>query len=106
MTLRVAFNATPLLSPLTGVGNYIVHLGAALRETGDVDMYSFYGGSGSHQAPAPPAGGPRRRQVRRLRDLVKPLIPFERTLWQATQRKRVVQGMRRHAGWLYQQPRY
>lgn len=106
MTLRVAFNATPLLSPLTGVGNYIVHLGAALRETGDVDMYSFYGGSWSHEAPTPPAGGPRRRQVRRLRDLVKPLIPFERTLWQATQRTLFGRGLRRHAVSLYHEPNY
>ncbi len=30
MTLRVAFNATPLLSPLTGIGQYIVELSAAL----------------------------------------------------------------------------
>ena len=29
MAIRVAFNATPLLSPLTGIGNYIVELGAA-----------------------------------------------------------------------------
>ena len=30
--MRVAFNATPLLSPLTGIGNYIVELGRALAQ--------------------------------------------------------------------------
>jgi hypothetical protein len=37
MIMRVAFNATPLLSPLTGIGKYIVELSAALTATGDVD---------------------------------------------------------------------
>ena len=37
MALRVGFNATPLLSPLTGIGQYIVNLGRSLAATGDVD---------------------------------------------------------------------
>ena len=28
--IRLAFNATPVLSSLTGIGNYIIHLGRAL----------------------------------------------------------------------------
>ena len=43
MALRVGFNATPLLSPLTGIGQYIVNLGRSLVATGEVDAYSFYG---------------------------------------------------------------
>ncbi len=36
MALRVGFNATPLLAPLTGIGNYIVQLGAALAAPGSI----------------------------------------------------------------------
>jgi hypothetical protein len=55
MTIRVAFNATPLLSPLTGIGQYIVELGAALTAAEDVDPYSFYWYRWRHESPRPPA---------------------------------------------------
>ena len=56
MALRVGFNATPLLSPLTGIGQYIVNLGQALVATGEVDAYSFYGYRWRHESPASPPG--------------------------------------------------
>jgi len=106
MVLRVGFNATPLLSPLTGIGNYIVHLGAALAASGDVDAYSFYGHRWLHEPPCVPASGPRGRHAQRMRDLIKPLVPFKRELRQAHQQLLFARGLRRHAIALYHEPNY
>ena len=106
MALRVAFNATPLLSPLTGIGNYIVHLGEALAETGEVDAYSFYGGGWQHGAPAPPAPGGPRASVARVRDAVKPFVPFKREIRGVRQQWLFRRGMRRQAIELYHEPNY
>jgi glycosyltransferase involved in cell wall biosynthesis len=106
MALRVGFNATPLLSPLTGIGNYIVHLGAALAASGEVDAYSFYGYRWRHEPPLVPASGPRGRKGQRMRDLIKPLVPFKRELRQAQQQMLFARGLRRHAIALYHEPNY
>lgn len=106
MALRVGFNATPLLSPLTGIGNYIVHLGAALAASGEVDAYSFYGFRWRHEPPLVPASGPRGRKGQRMRDLIKPLVPFKRELRQAQQQMLFARGLRRHAIALYHEPNY
>ena len=58
VALRVAFNAAPLLRPLTGIGNHIVPCSARrLAATGGVDLWSFHGYRWRHEAPTPPAGG-------------------------------------------------
>lgn len=106
MALRVGFNATPLLSPLTGIGNYIVHLGAALAASGDVDAYSFYGYRWRHEPPCVPASGPRGRITQRMRDLIRPLVPFKRELRRAQQQPLFARGLRRHAIALYHEPNY
>jgi glycosyltransferase involved in cell wall biosynthesis len=106
MALRVAFNATPLLSPLTGIGNYIVHLGAALAATDAVDAYSFYGYSWRHEPPSPPVSGLRRPAARRWRDAIKPFVPFKRELRAAQQQFMFARGLRRNAIELYHEPNY
>jgi len=77
MMLRVAINATPLLAPLTGIGHYIVELGAALAATCEVDLYSFYGYRWRHERPQPDRADAVRR-AQWMRDAVKPFIPFRR----------------------------
>lgn len=106
MALRVGFNATPLAAPLTGIGNYIVHLGAALSAGGEVDLYSFYGNRWVHETPRPGTGGARASFARRMRDLAKPWIPFKRGLSQARQRLTFGRGVRRHGIELYHEPNY
>ena len=41
--MRLAFNATALLSPLTGIGQYVFHLAGELLQTPDVETDFFYG---------------------------------------------------------------
>jgi len=106
MALRVGFNATPLLSPLTGIGQYIVNLGRALAETGEVDAYSFYGYKWRHEAPAPPRVLGRGDGSWRVLPLIKPLIPFKRELRHAQQRIQFGRGLRRLRLQLYHEPNY
>jgi len=108
MALRVGFNATPLLAPLTGIGNYIVRLGAALAASGEVDLHSFYGHRWRHEAPMVPAAsrGGAPAPSRRLGDFIKPLVPFGRELRQAQQQLSFARGLRRHAIEIYHEPNY
>ena len=104
MTLRVAFNATPLLSPLTGIGQYIVELGAALTANRDVDPYSFYWCRWRHESPRPPAdlNGVPLSLVRQ----VKPWLPFRGGLRIAAKQLGFSGGLRRHAIDLYHEQNY
>ena len=106
ITLRVAVNATPLLSPLTGIGNYIVQLGAALHARGNIDVHSFYGYRWKHEPPSPPVPGGRSIAATRARDLIKPWIPLKRELRSLLQQVIFMRGLHRHAIDLYHEPNY
>jgi len=106
MTLRVGINATPLLSPLTGIGNYIAHLAAALDESGEVDLYSFYGRAWEHARPAPVAERASNPVASRVRDALKHFAPWARDLRRANQQLLFRYGARRNAIELYHEPNY
>jgi alpha-1,3-rhamnosyl/mannosyltransferase len=104
--IRLAFNALPVLAPLTGVGNYIVHLGRALAATGEVDVHTFYGGYWQQGAPSPPRSGARAALARTTLALVKPFVPFRRELRHAQRQSCFGRGARRAAVDLYHEPNY
>jgi len=107
MKLRVGINATPLLSPLTGIGNYITHLAAALDAGGEVDLYAFYGRTWKHSRPAPLvedlAFNP---NASRARDVLKRFAPWVRDMRHAQQQLLFGHGARRNAIELYHEPNY
>ncbi len=104
MPIRVAFNATPLLSPLTGIGNYIVQVGQALAEQGEVDAYSYYRYRWRHERPQPPrelgVSGPTRVQR------VKPWVPFRGPLRRTIHRWGFSSGLQRHRIQIYHEQNY
>ncbi|HVE48316.1 MAG TPA: glycosyltransferase family 1 protein [Casimicrobiaceae bacterium] len=102
--LRVAFNATPLLSPITGIGNYIIELGAALAASGTVDPYSFYRYKWRHEAPTPPAEAP--PGTRELANRIKPLIPMRGPMRRAAHYLGFSSGLKRNRVQLYHEPNY
>ncbi len=104
MSLRVAFNATPLLSPLTGIGNYIVELGRALEAEGSVDAYSFYPYVWRHERPQPPhnGGGVQSRLLQRL----KPWMPFRGAVRHAIRRIGFSRGLSTYRVQLYHEQNY
>lgn len=86
--MRVAFNATSLLSPLTGIGQYSRELAGGLISQPDIDADFFYGAAWSRRvrsAPLPGAG--------RILPWLRSHIPFSYGL------RRMVQTARftRHA---------
>lgn len=106
MPLRVVVNASPLLAPRTGIGNYIVELGAALAQRNDVDLHAFYGYRWSHAPPSSPRVGRSTESVRSLRNFVKPWIPFRRELRRFQQRITFNRGCRHNAIDVYHEPNY
>jgi alpha-1,3-rhamnosyl/mannosyltransferase len=103
--LHVGLNATALASPLTGIGNYVVHLALALQASGDVDLRLF---DGAHWCEAPgealAAGAPRRQS--RLRQIAKPFVPFKRELRHVQQQAAFSYGVRACGIDLYHEPNY
>ena len=102
--LKVAFNATPLLSPVTGIGNYIIELGAALEASGAVDPYSFYRYRWRHEAPAPPMQAP--PGGFELLNRIKPFIPIRGPIRRSAHYLGFASGLRRHRIELYHEPNY
>lgn len=81
--MRIAFNATSLLSPLTGIGQYSRQLAEGLANRPDVETTFFYGAGWSRQvrpAPLPGAG--------RILPWIRSNVPFAYAL------RRLLQGSR------------
>jgi len=106
MALRVALNATPLLLPLTGIGNYILHLGRALATISGIELNSFGGYKWNKGFPfdQPDVAEPERRS--QLREMVRLVVPWKRELRQKAQRFAFERGLRRFGIELYHEPNY
>jgi len=102
---RVGLNATALAPPLTGIGNYVVNLVMALQASGEVELRLF---DGAHWREAPrdalAEGAPRRQS--RLRQLVKPFVPFKRELRRLRQQAAFTRGARAERIDVYHEPNY
>ncbi len=106
MPLRVALNAAPLLSPLTGIGNYVLQLGRALAATGEIDLASFCGYGWQRGAPTVRSDTTQALPRAKLRGLIKPFVPWKRELRQTAQRFAFARGIRRYGIELYHEPNY
>jgi glycosyltransferase involved in cell wall biosynthesis len=81
--IRLAFNATSLLSPLTGIGQYTRHLAFGLASRADIDANFFYGAAWSKSVRDAPLPGPAG-----LLPLLRRYVPYSYEL------RRLVQGNR------------
>jgi alpha-1,3-rhamnosyl/mannosyltransferase len=106
MALRVGLNAAALAAPRTGIGNYVVHLQAALATSGDVELLSFTGGQWHAGVSAAPQSFARNAVIHRLRSLAKPLLPLLRRLRHAQQQRVFARGAARRAIDVYHEPNY
>ena len=88
--MRVAFNASTIRFPLTGVGGYTLHLAQALSARGDLDMRYFLGTRWADQVERPNAPrGPSYQST------LRSLIPFAHELLQARYAARFMIGLGR-----------
>lgn len=99
--MRIAFNATALLSPLTGVGQYTFHLTQQLARNPAHDVRFFYAVGFSPEvrtAPVPQAG--------RVLPLVRQYLPMSYELSRFVQGVRFRRGTRQTRFDLYHEPNF
>jgi hypothetical protein len=99
--LRLAVNAVPLRSPLTGIGQYIRQLMVAIAERGDIDIRYFYGTGWDRRpiaSPMPVADAAKRA--------IKNTIPFAYILLRTAQRPFFARGVRAFRPDVYHEPNY
>ncbi|HSV36318.1 MAG TPA: glycosyltransferase family 1 protein [Ramlibacter sp.] len=98
--LRVALNAGALRSPLTGIGQYVLHLGRHLRQRPELAMDFFYGRRFSAEAEAAPSrAGPLRTWVRRF-------VPHAYAIRRALEQRQFNRGRSAKTYDVYHEPNY
>jgi glycosyltransferase involved in cell wall biosynthesis len=99
--LRVAFNATALLSPLTGVGQYAKNLAEALVEADELDLHFFYAASWTREIRTRPVKymGPIKQFIRRW-------VPHPYVVGRALQTWRFGLGVRDIQPEVYHEPNF
>lgn len=103
--MKVLVNATPLLSPLTGIGQYIRHLFTAMQDTGQAELRLYTGLDCVDRVvlPSEVASASRQRSYQWL----KRLVPRPRSLRRIVERLMFARhgGMRANID-LYHEPNY
>lgn len=97
--MRIAFNATALLSPLTGIGQYSHHLAKGLAASVGVDAEFFYGAYWSKDVrsiPLPAAAS--------LLPWIRSNVPFSYALRRVVQKNRFASHARRERFDIYHEP--
>lgn len=97
--MRIAFNATSLLSPLTGIGHYCQQLALGLAGHADIEADFFYGAVWDkqvRQAPLPGTAG--------LIPWVRSHVPYSYALRRWVQNSRFSQYTQKKAFDLYHEP--
>lgn len=97
--MRIAFNATALLSPLTGVGQYCYQLAAGMMERNSVDINFFYGAFWDRSLRDSPAG-----TVAAALPWLRQHLPYSYELRRWLQNTRFRQGTRQQTFDLYHEP--
>lgn len=97
--MRVAFNATSLLSPLTGIGQYSQQLALGLMSRSDINADFFYGAVWSKQVRSAPLAG-----SAGMVPWLRSRIPFSYELRRLVQNNRFAQHVQKHAFDIYHEP--
>lgn len=99
--IRLAVNAMPLRSPLTGIGQYTLNLFRALEETGSVEGQYFYGSHWAREiVPAHSAA------IDSVKKAVKRFVPYPYVVTRAAQSLAFARGIWRHRPEIYHEPNY
>ena len=99
--MRVAFNATALLSPLTGIGQYAHHLARGLQQRGDVDLDLFYATGWSKEVRTEPLPA-----VATLKSLVRRFLPNSYAISRGFQQKFFTAGALQAKNDIYHEPNF
>jgi alpha-1,3-rhamnosyl/mannosyltransferase len=96
-SIKVAFNAVPLLSPLTGIGQYTDNLVRELDARSEVNLFKFYGGGWSFRRPS----DNQLRAVGKIKKTIMQAVPYSRLLSRAFQQFRFSSGVNKYKPNLY-----
>lgn len=96
---RIALNATALLSPLTGIGQYTRSLAESLAATQDIDLHLFYGTRWSRSIRTTPV-----KDITRAKRLIKAVIPRPYTMSQWLSQPCFTRGISARNARLYHEP--
>lgn len=99
--IRVAFGATALLGPMTGVGQYAYHLAKGLQKHPDVDLTCFYGKSFDRDV-SPGV----QRISGALRTAIRKYVPFAYGARRLLEQTRFDRGRRELRFDVYHEPNY
>jgi alpha-1,3-rhamnosyl/mannosyltransferase len=99
--LRIGINGSALLSPLTGIGQYTKNLAEALVASGEVNLSIFYLIAWSQDIRTEPI-----RNITKLKEFIKKVIPHPYMLSRALQQMKFTQGARRLGLQLYHEPNF
>lgn len=97
--MRVAFNATALLSPLTGIGQYSHHLAAGLAAHDGIDAEFFYGAYWSSEVRSAPMSA-----AVSVLPWIRSHVPFSYQLRRIVQNQRFATHVRRGDFDVYHEP--
>jgi alpha-1,3-rhamnosyl/mannosyltransferase len=99
--LRVAFNGSALLSPLTGIGQYSKSLAERLVASQDIELHLFYAAIWSRDIRTGPI-----REIGALKDFIKKVVPHPYRVSRAGQQWRFNLGIKRIRPHLYHEPNF
>ena len=99
--MKAALNASQLLSPLTGIGQYTLNLARALGALDKVALEFFYASEWSRELKASPS-----RKIGFLKPLVKRWLPFPYELSRMVQQRQFTLGVNRSKPDLYHEPSF
>lgn len=99
--MQVAFNATALLSPLTGIGQYAHHLAVGLKQRGDLTANFFYGSGWSCDVRTKPLPS-----VTTIKSMVRKFVPNSYGLARAIQQHQFSKGARPSRYDIYHEPNF
>ena len=99
--IRLAFNGSALLSPLTGVGQYSHSLARCLAATGELDIQFFYAAIWSREIRTKPV-----KEIGALKKIIKKYVPHPYRFSRAVQGWRFGMGTRRFRPQIYHEPNF
>lgn len=99
--LRIAFNGSALLSPLTGVGQYAKSLAEQLALDKQIELHFFYAAAWSREIRDQPI-----RKIGTIKNLLKKVIPQTYQVSRALQNWRFGAGVRQLRPDLYHEPNF
>ncbi|MGZ8225175.1 MAG: glycosyltransferase family 4 protein [Methylococcaceae bacterium] len=99
--MKVALNATALLSPLTGIGQYTYQLAKGLQTVPGLELDLFYGSSWSKELRDRPV-----HHISTIKSLLKRFMPNAYSINRFLQQNRFTHGLGSNRAELYHEPNF